>query len=73
MDYAYNDNPDAVGDYVTIKADGDNRHSRAARIVSGAKRYEAQHKVSLSLIHKSYSETHGFLSQSSFRYRINRK
>lgn len=69
---AYNDNPKVIGDYVTIKAEGDERRSRAARIVAEVRRYQAAHNVALIFLSKSYSETHGFLSQTAFRYKIKR-
>lgn len=69
---AYNDNPNAIGDFVMIKANGDGRRSRAARIMAEVRRYQEEHKVTLALLGKTYSETHGFLSQSGFNYRIER-
>ena len=71
---AYDDNPRALGHYVTIKADDTTgRRSRAAQISACRKRYERTHGVTLTLASKSYSETYGFLPQSAFRYTINRK
>jgi hypothetical protein len=70
---AYDDNPQAVGDYVWISADDTTgRRSRAAQISAARKAYREAHGVTLTLIAQSYSETPGFLSRSAFRYRINR-
>jgi hypothetical protein len=70
---AYNDNPQAIGDYVWINADDTaGRRSRAAQINAARKAYQAEHGVTLTLIAQSYSETPGFLARSAFRYRINR-
>lgn len=70
---AYNDNPDVAGDYVWIKADDNtDRRSRAAQANAERRRYEREHGVTLTLIAKTYSETHGFLHQSAFRYEIGR-
>jgi hypothetical protein len=68
---AYSDNPNVVGNYVTFKCDDTtNRRSRAAQITAAVRKYERAHKVCLIHISSSYSETHGFLSQSALRYRI---
>ena len=57
--------------YVTINADSTaSRRSRAAQINAEKRRHEAVHNVSPTLISKSYSETPGFLSRSSFRYQV---
>lgn len=68
---AYDDNPQAIGGYVWIKADStESRRSRAAWINAARKAYQAEHGVTLTLITKTYDETSGFLSRSAFRYRI---
>jgi hypothetical protein len=73
MSLAYNDNPRVTGDYVWITCDATaGRRSRAAHISHECRRYQAEHGVTLTLLAKSYSETYGFLHQSSFRYRITR-
>ena len=69
----YDDNPDAIGDYVWITCDSAHgRRTRAGSISFAKRAYERAHGVTLTLIHKSYSETFGFLSRSSFRYSITR-
>lgn len=71
---AYDDNPRVIGDYVTITADDTtDRHSRASQINGARRRYESEHDVTLKLVSTSYSETHGFLARSAFRYRITRE
>jgi hypothetical protein len=68
---AYDDNPGVIGRYVTITADDSaGRRSRASQCSAGKRRYEREHKVTLILSSKSYSETYGFLSQSAFKYEI---
>ena len=70
---AYDDNPACAGNYVWIKADDTaGRQSRAAQINAAKRAYERKQSVLLALLHKSYSETPGFLHQSAFRYRIAR-
>ena len=48
------------------------RHSRGAQISAHRRRYEREHGVTLTLICKTYDETHGFLCRSAFRYEIGR-
>lgn len=73
---AYDDNPDVIGDYMWIKAEncagrnGPDRRGRASAVNAAKRAYEREHGVTLALLCKSYSETHGFLHQSAFRYRI---
>jgi hypothetical protein len=57
--------------YAWIRQDstGD-RRSRAAAINAAKREYERANGVTLTLIHKSYSETHGFLARSEFRYTV---
>lgn len=70
---AYTDNPDARGNYVTVKADTTTgRRSRAGAITAAARAYAREHGVKLTLVSKSYDEANGFLSRSAFRYRITR-
>lgn len=60
-------------DFITINADDtSDRRSRAAQISAHKRRQEKALGVTLTLISKSHSETHGFLAQSSFRYRVAR-
>jgi hypothetical protein len=69
----YDDNPTATGGSVTITADDSlGRRSRAAQIRQAARAYAQEHAVTLTLIGRSYSETHGFLSRSAFTYTIGR-
>lgn len=68
-----NDNPDGHGQFVTITSDGTTtRQARAGEINAEKRRYEKKFNVKLTLLSKSYSETHGFLLRSAFRYRIGR-
>jgi hypothetical protein len=61
------------GHSVTIHADDStDRRSRAAQATAVKRRYERLHGVRLTLASRSYSETHGFLSRSAFRYTIER-
>jgi hypothetical protein len=70
---AYDDNPDATGDYVQITCDATTgRRSRAAQINAARRRYQSGHGVTLTLIARSYSETHGFMHRSAFKYEIGR-
>ena len=46
------------------------RRSRASAIAAVRRTYERERGVKLTLIHKSYSETYGFLHRSTFRYKI---
>jgi hypothetical protein len=57
--------------WIWIRADSTHgRRSRASAINAAKRAYERAHGVRLALISKSYSETHGFLSRSEFRYEI---
>lgn len=57
-------------DFVTICADDNaGRRSRASQISALKRKYEAEKSCWLMLIYRSYSETPGFMSRSSFRYR----
>jgi hypothetical protein len=68
---AYDDNPEARGDWVWVTADDStDRRSRASQVTAHRRRYEKAHGVRLEFITKHYSETPGFLSRSAFRYRI---
>jgi hypothetical protein len=69
----YSNNPDALGDSVTITCDDTlGRRSRAAQIRAAVRAYERDHGVKLTLAGRDYSETHGFLSRSAFAYNISR-
>lgn len=60
---------ETVGADVYIRADDTtDRRSRAAQITARKLRYERERHAVLTLVSKSYSETHGFLSRSEFRY-----
>jgi hypothetical protein len=70
----YEDNIGAQGTNVTITCDdSSDRRSRAAQIGAFKRAYEKEHHIRLTLDHKSYSEAHGFLSRSAFRYKIERQ
>jgi hypothetical protein len=61
----------ATDGYIIINADSTaGRRSRAAQVNAAKRRYEAAHDITLTLVGKSYSETAGFLSRSSFRYQV---
>lgn len=79
---AYDDNPDVVGDYVWIKAERaesdrergtqGGRRVRAGQITAHKRAYEREHGVTLTRLTQNYSETYGFMSQTSIRYKIDR-
>lgn len=70
---ADNDNPNAIGDYVWIKADSSgNRRSRAAEIGAEKRAYQKEHGVTLEFITMNRDEAPGFLSRTAVRYRITR-
>jgi hypothetical protein len=57
--------------HVSIREDSTHdRRSRAAAINAAKRQYERTEGVRLILVSKSYSETHGFLSRSEFRYSV---
>ena len=57
--------------YVFITCDdSSDRRTRAAHITAAKRAYQRQHGVILALDHKTYSEQHGFLSRSVFRYAL---
>lgn len=57
--------------YVWITADSSgNRRSRASQIAVVKHNWEAGTGKRLTFDHASYSETHGFLARSEFRYKI---
>ena len=67
---AYSDNPQAIGDYVWLTAEGSDRRSRGARIGALRQSYESEHGVLLKMLTFSYSETYGFQTQTRIRYKI---
>jgi len=57
-----------AGDIYIRCDDSSGRRSRAAQINARKRSYERDHRVTLTLHGKSYSETFGFLSRSEFHY-----